>query len=180
MTYCYDKYQLPLLTPTKLVLFAKVHIKQVSRPSTPIQVNEYNVPHPRSEEGKVDMEGSVYDTTNQTERATIKYEQEGRFCLGVARAESKEDGTMKGKRCPVFDYTGKKIFTINTFKKEIRHEFSRLGKLTLPSSPWVEKIKTDKIWLYEYVGKIKGIGKQGEKVNEMNIHTIADLQRYVR
>ena len=49
------------------------------------------------------------------------------------------------------------------------------------SSPWVEKIKTDKIWLYESVGKLKGIGNQGEvKINNINIHTIADLQRYVQ
>ena len=42
------------------------------------------------------------------------------------------------------------------------------------------KIKTDKIWLCESVGKLKGIGKQGEvKMNEINIHTIADLQRYI-
>ena len=48
------------------------------------------------------------------------------------------------------------------------------------SSPWVEEIKTDKIWICESVGKLKGIGKQGEvKTNEINIHTIADLQRYV-
>ena len=44
-----------------------------------------------------------------------------------------------------------------------------------------QKIKTEKIWLCESVGKLKGIGNQGEvKMNEMNIHTTADLQRYVR
>ena len=42
------------------------------------------------------------------------------------------------------------------------------------------KIKTDKIWICESVGKLKGIGKQREvKTNEVNIHTIAGLQRYV-
>ena len=51
----------------------------------------------------------------------------------------------------------------------------------MSSSPWVEKIKTEKIWLCEYVGKLKGIGNQGEvKINEINIHTIANFQRYVR
>ena len=31
------------------------------------------------------------------------------------------------------------------------------------------------------MGKIKGIGKMGEvKMNEINIHTIANIQRYVR
>ena len=56
-----------------------------------------------------------------------------------------------------------------------------IRKLTLSSSTWTEKIKTDKIWRYESVGKLKGIGNQGEvKTNEINIHTIADLQRYVQ
>ena len=60
-------------------------------------------------------------------------------------------------------------------------EFSRIRKLTLSSSPWVEKIKTDKIWLCESVGKIKGIGNQGEvKMNDINVHTITDFQRYIR
>ena len=78
----------------------------------------------------------------------------------------------------MFNYTGKKIVTIDANKKEIRNEFARIRKLTLSSSPWFEKIKTDKIWLCEFVDKLKGIGKQGEvKTNEINIHTIADLQR---
>ena len=48
-------------------------------------------------------------------------------------------------------------------------------------SPWVEKIKTDKIWLCESVGKLKGIGNQVEvKINEINVHTIANFQRCVR
>ena len=61
------------------------------------------------------------------------------------------------------------------------NEFARIRKLTSSLSPWVEKFKTYKIWLCESVGKIKGMGKQGEvKINEINVHTIADFQRYVR
>ena len=42
-------------------------------------------------------------------------------------------------------------------------------------------MKTDMIWLCESVGKLKGIGKQGEeKMNEMNIHTIDDLKGYIQ
>ena len=61
------------------------------------------------------------------------------------------------------------------------NELERIRKLTLSSSPWVEKIKTDKIWIFESVGKLKGIGKQREvKIHEINNHTIADFQRYVQ
>ena len=81
----------------------------------------------------------------------------------------------------MFDYTGKKSFMIYAYKKENLNEFSRIRKLTSSSSPWVEKIKTDKIWLCESIGKLDGIGNQGEvKMNGINIHTFADLQRYVR
>ena len=41
-------------------------------------------------------------------------------------------------------------------------------------------MKIDKIWIREYVGKTKLIGKQVEaKMNDVNINTIADLQSYV-
>ena len=105
------------------------------------------------------MERGVYDTNNQPKRASFKYEQEGRFFLGLAKVES-QDGTIIGKCCTVFDYTEKKTFTIDAYKKEIMNEFTRRRKLTSSSSLWVEK-KTDKIWLCESVGKLKGIGKQG-------------------
>ena len=65
-------------------------------------------------------------------------------------------------------------------KKEFPNVSARIRKLTFSSSPWFEKIKTDKIWLCESVGKLKGIVNQGEvKMNEINTHTIANLQRYV-
>ena len=37
-----------------------------------------------------------YDTNNQQKKATFKYEEEGRFCLGVAKIKSK-DGTITEK-----------------------------------------------------------------------------------
>ena len=63
---------------------------------------------PINEEGEVDVERGVYNTNNQPKRATFKYNQEGKFCLSVAKVEG-QDGTIIGKQCPVFDYTEKKI-----------------------------------------------------------------------
>ena len=135
---------------------------------------------PRNEDGEVDVKRGVYDTKNQPKRASFKYKQEGRFCLGVVKVDS-QDGKIIGKRCLVFDYTEKKIITIDAYKKEMRNELERIGDITSYLSQWVEKIKSDKIWLCESVGKIKGIGKQGEvKMNDINVHTIADFQRYVQ
>ena len=65
--------------------------------------------------------------------------------------------------------------------KKSLNEFAGIRKLTSLLSPWAEKIRTDKIWLCESAGKLKGIGKQGEvKMNDININTIADLKRYVQ
>ena len=114
---CYDKYHFPSLTSTQLVLFDEVHFKQFcGTPSTGLP-NQCNIVFPRNKEGEMDVERGVYNTYNQPKKATFKYKQEGRFCLGVAKVES-QDGKIIGKRCPVFDYTGKKIVTINAYKKK--------------------------------------------------------------
>ena len=63
---------------------------------------------PRNEDGELDVERGMYDTNNQPKKASFKYKQEGRFCLGLAKVESK-DGTITGTRCPVFEYTGNKL-----------------------------------------------------------------------
>ena len=80
------------------------------------KVNEYNIQFPRDEEGNVDVKNGQYGTNNQPIKATSNYKQDGRFCLGVVKIESK-NGTITGKRCPAFEYTGKKIVTIDAFKK---------------------------------------------------------------
>ena len=94
---CYGKTQLPSVTSTQLVLFDEVHVKQVSGSPTKSRVNDYNVLFPKNEEGKVDVGRGVYETNNQPNKATFKYEQGGRFCLGVAKVES-IDGAITGKR----------------------------------------------------------------------------------
>ena len=57
---------------------------------------------PKDEEGKVDVERGVYDTNIKLKRETFKYDQEGQFCIGVAKVGSKEDGTITGMRFWVF------------------------------------------------------------------------------
>ena len=72
-----------------------------------------------NEDGEVDVERGVHDTRNQPKRASFKYEQEGLFCLGVAKVES-QDRKIIGNCCPVFDYKENKIVTIDAYKKEMR------------------------------------------------------------
>ena len=110
------------------------------------KVNERNIQFPRDEEGNVDFKKGQYGTNNQPNKATFKYEQEGRFCLSVAKIESR-NGKITVKQCPVFDYTNKNIVEIYAYKKEILKEFSGVRQLTLSSSQWIKRTTTDKVWL---------------------------------
>ena len=65
---CYNKKQLLSLTSTQLSLFTEVHIKQVSSPPTTSWLHDYNILHPRNEEGKVGVGRSVYDTNNKPKK----------------------------------------------------------------------------------------------------------------
>ena len=112
----YEKEQLTSLTSTQLVFFDGVHIQQGSGPPVTSKLNEDNIHFPRYEEGNIDIKNCKYDTNDQPKKATFKYEQEGRFCLGAAKIESK-NGTITGKQCPFFYYSGKKILTIDAYKK---------------------------------------------------------------
>ena len=55
----------------------------------------------------------------------------------------------------MFDYTEKKIVTKDAYKKDIQNKILRIKELDFSSLLWVEKMKTDKILLCEYVGKLK-------------------------
>ena len=69
---CYDKYQLPSLTPTQLVFFDEVHVKQVCGPPSTSHSNECNIVLSINEEGEADVERGVYNTNNQPKRTTFK------------------------------------------------------------------------------------------------------------
>ena len=49
------------------------------------KLNKENVLFPRDKEGIIDVKNGKYETKNQPKKSTFEYEQEGRFCLGVAK-----------------------------------------------------------------------------------------------
>ena len=93
------------MTSTQIVFFDDVHIQQVSGPPMTSKLNEVNIRFPRDEEGNIDVKKGKYDTNNQPKKATFK-----------AKIKSK-NGMITGKRCPVSDYSGEKIVTIDAYKK---------------------------------------------------------------
>ena len=71
--------------------------------------------------------------------------------------------------------------TIGVYKKEIIKKIARVQYLTLSLSQWILKTNTDKIWLCESVGKLKGVVHLATAtMNELRIHMIAYLQLHVR
>ena len=81
VTSCYDKNQLPSLTPTQLAFFDEFNIKQVSGTPTKSHKNEYNVLFSRNEERKVDLERGFCDTNNQPKRANLSMSKRDGFLL---------------------------------------------------------------------------------------------------
>ena len=73
------------MTFTQIVFFDEAHIQQVSGPPVISKLNEHNIRFPIDEEGNIDVKNGKYDTDNQPKKSTFKYEQEGGFCLGVAK-----------------------------------------------------------------------------------------------
>ena len=67
-----------------------------------------------------------------------------------------------------------------TSEAMVDHAQQRVRQLTSSSSQWIKRTTTDKVWLCESVGKLKGVGKLAiSKINELRIHTIADQQLHV-
>ena len=87
----YYKEQLPSLKSTQIVFFDELHIQKVSEPPTASKYNKQNIRFPRYEYGNIDVKRGKYETNNQPKKATLKYEQEGILCLGVAKIAIKEE-----------------------------------------------------------------------------------------
>ena len=66
------------------------------------------------EEKNIDIKNGKYDANDQPKKFRFKYKKEGWLYLGVSKIESKE-GAVTGKLCPVFDYTGEAIVTIDAY-----------------------------------------------------------------
>ena len=116
------------MASTQLVFFHELHIQQVSGPPVTSKVNKHSIRFPRDEEGKMDVKTGKYDTKNQPNQATFKYEQEGRFCFGVDKTESK-NGAITDKLCPVFDYSGGNIVTIDAHTNKYRNNLQEFESL---------------------------------------------------
>ena len=113
--------------------------------------------------------------------STFKYAQEARFCLGVAKVRL-PDGTAKGVRSKVFDYTMKKIVSISEWNTRVENEFNRVKATKTSTSPWVSNIRPTKgndprLWDEDELGRIPKVGgKTIDRLKKVKITRVKHLK----
>ncbi len=110
----FDKGKLTPLSLKQIAFWDETHKKCILGD---VGGHGLQIRYKRGADGMVDKEnGTLADQTHQVK---AKYENEVRFCIGVANI----DGV--GTRLPAFSYTGKKVVTRKVFdeawKKARRH-----------------------------------------------------------
>ena len=111
-----------------LVFFYEIHVQQVYEPPVTSKVNEHNIWFPIDEKGNVDVKNGLYWTKNQSKKATFKYEQEGRFCLGVSKIESK-NGTITGKRYWFSNIQARMLWQLMRTRKKLSKNLQEFNSL---------------------------------------------------
>ena len=143
-----------------------------------IKVNKHNVRFPIDEEGNIDVKTGKYDTNNQPKKAPSSLKKREDSASLYPRSKVKNE-TITDKICLVFDYTGVNIVTIDVNKNKYKNNLQEFESLLRHRHNGSNK-KTDKVWLCESVGKLKGVGHQAKtKMNELSIHKIPDIQLHV-
>jgi hypothetical protein len=90
----------------------------------------------------------------------MKYAEEVILCLGVVKVKL-EDGTLVGKRLPLFDYSGKVILSLKDYAKSTAEEIERVRKLQGIGGGWIESSRIDgQLRESESITLVKGVGKK--------------------
>lgn len=162
----FDPTKLPKLDINQIVWFDECHITQQGLQSA--HVMKRQVRFPRDSRGKFDRNGEYGQPKKEK---SFKYTKAARFCFGVASVKKFQHYPSVGKRCPVIDYTGKKVVSHGEYSKKINDEIQRVKKLNASNnnSQWIinEQKNDTRIWEDDEVDMIKGIGKKKKMLLEM-------------
>jgi hypothetical protein len=97
---CFDPNVLPSLSLHQLIFFDECHKKcEIGR------TGETVYSFPRDADRVYNLEGGI---AKVDKKLYVKYAKEGQFSFGVA-AVNMHDGTVEGRRCRTFDYSGKNL-----------------------------------------------------------------------
>ena len=123
----YDPDQISTIRREQMIWFDEIHVKQDSGPTG--AQKKYQIWFPHNENGNFSINACNYKS--EATISTYKYEEEGYFCLGVAKVVLLDD-TVKGRCCKTYSYRGKKIISIKRYEYIEVHNSDNvavLGKL---------------------------------------------------
>ena len=111
----------------------------------------------------------------------FKFEQQARFMFGVTMVES-ENGTLEGKRLPMYTYSGKKIVGMAKYYEGHENAIARARK-SKSERTWVKKLakrpEGHEYYANDSVCMIPKIGKGREsRLNRCGISTIFDCMNH--
>ena len=117
---------------------------------------------PRDADGNLDPGGKI--TCERKRKLNVKYNKQGRFCLGVAM--TKTNGNYTGKRAHLFSYTMQKVIGIPAYDKKMKEENQRVEGLA-PCPYWVDRTPDDKnLYWSSTLDKLPGISASKKRVLE--------------
>ena len=107
------------------------------------RTKHFHVMFPRDETGKVNVKNGEY-SKKEISILNVKYEKECRMGLGCAMVAPLNDDNQtlpsEGRRCHLFDYTGKVLVSVTEGEKLIAKEIERVKTCSAKSSKWMKKI----------------------------------------
>ena len=105
----------------------------------------------------------------------VKYSKEGCFSFGVARVASNGNGT--GMRLKPFNYTDRRVLSINDIGKKVKAGICRVRSLEHTDRKWVSHSRANgELYLDDPVSKVSGLGKVAESLlHENDLKRVDDL-----
>jgi len=127
----------------------------------------------RNKDGKIDADGT--ELIKKQARFQPKYVKQGRYCLGCAIV-LRDGGGREGVVAELYDYSAKKLITLDEWWERIEKELERVRKLRSPGE-WLKRTrKKGEYWRTDDVGEVKGVGATSKSVLfENDVTTVGQL-----
>ena len=133
---------------------------------------QYTYRFRRDENGKLLQDGNY---ESKKEYLNTKYSDEIRLCVGVAMTEQ-PNGDLVGRRCNVFDYSGKVILSKSQYDGRLQSEIERVRKLKLGGEWKRNNRPPNTLYADDEVIEISGVGPAKVKLlNSQELFTVRDI-----
>ena len=187
---CFNSSQIYHLALHQVVWWDEVHRKCLIGDSRDGATE--SVIFPQNEDGVYDATGTYSDEQkNSGYVVQVKYENEGRWCAGVAMRLT-ANGVEEGVRADAFDYTGKRIVSVADWTKAVDSEIRRVKSLKPGDKGyegWIESGRqegvishSDKILILgrRHLNKMDKLGKVTcEKLASEGLTTVGDVIKHL-